>query len=231
MTVPRADALHPELYDANRVAPPLGRNAAEAKFPPRQGGCAMKTPILSTILAAAAMAAHAAPDHRPAVQALLDQGLKVELSAPELVAAIVAQNAAHEGLTAAEIEALDQQWRAEVAAGGGALVERLLAGEASERLRAIQSAHGGLLTEVFIVDRHGLNVAQTDPTSDYWQGDEDKFTRTFSAGPDAVFIDEVEFDESTQTLQAQVSFTLVDPATGEPVGAATAALDVEMLAP
>jgi hypothetical protein len=190
----------------------------------------MKTLFPLTLLAAA-VSAQASPDHRPAVQAFLDQGLRAELSSPELVAAVAAQNAAHDGLSAAEIEALDAQWREEVSAGGGEMIERLMTAPASERLRAVQAGHGGLLTEVFVMDRYGLNVAQSDPTSDYWQGDEAKFQETYPMGADAVFIDEVEFDESTQTLQTQVSFTLTDPETGEPVGAVTAALDVERLAP
>jgi len=79
------------------------------------------------------------------------------------------------------------------------------------------------------MDAKGLNVGQSDPTSDYWQGDEAKWQKTFSAGADAVFVDEVEQDESTQQLQSQASFTISDPETGEPIGAATAGINLEML--
>ena len=40
---------------------------------------------------------------------------------------------------------------------------------------------------------------------------------------------EVEFDESTQTFQGQVSVTIVDPASGEAIGAMTLGLNAEAL--
>ena len=64
-------------------------------------------------------------------------------------------------------------------------------------------------------------------TSDYWQGDEEKHQLTFGAGPNAIHVSEVELDESTQSYQAQVSFTIIDPATGAGIGAATIGLNAE----
>ena len=34
-------------------------------------------------------------------------------------------------------------------------------------------------TEVFLMDNQGANVAMTNKTSDYWQGDEAKFIESF----------------------------------------------------
>jgi hypothetical protein len=79
------------------------------------------------------------------------------------------------------------------------------------------------------MDNKGLNVAQSDVTSDYWQGDEAKWKKSFLAGPDGLFIDEVEFDESTQTYQAQVSVSIADPDSGEAIGAITVGVNVELL--
>ena len=77
------------------------------------------------------------------------------------------------------------------------------------------------------MDNKGLNVGQSDVTSDYWQGDEAKWQKTFSVGPTAVFVDKVEKDESTQKFQTQVSISIVDG--GAAIGAVTVGLDVEML--
>jgi hypothetical protein len=74
-----------------------------------------------------------------------------------------------------------------------------------------------------------LNVAQATMTSDYWQGDEDKFTKSFGVGPDAIDISDVEQDESTQVFESQVSITVTDPATGTPIGSITAGIDVGKL--
>jgi hypothetical protein len=80
-----------------------------------------------------------------------------------------------------------------------------------------------------MMDARGLNVAASSVTSDYWQGDEEKFTATYPLGPDAVHISEVEFDESTQTFQAQVSLPVTDPATGAVIGAITIGVAADRL--
>ena len=68
---------------------------------------------------------------------------------------------------------------------------------------------GGAITEVFVMDAQGLNVAASGPTSDYWQGDEAKFQETYLKGAEAIHVSEVEFDESSQTYSVQVSVTSV----------------------
>jgi hypothetical protein len=100
---------------------------------------------------------------------------------------------------------------------------------AADFLRGQVDASGGRITEVFIMDRHGLNVAASAMTSDMWQGDEAKFTETYSMGAGAVHFSEVELDESTQRYQAQISVTIVDPSSGEPIGAMTVGVDAEAL--
>ena len=79
------------------------------------------------------------------------------------------------------------------------------------------------------MDGKGLNVGQSDVTSDYWQGDEDKWQKTFLAGAGAVHVSEVEFDESSQTYQSQFSMPIVDPATSTVIGAVTVGVDVTMV--
>ncbi|MBI4923052.1 MAG: hypothetical protein HY834_15010 [Devosia nanyangense] len=148
---------------------------------------------------------------------------------PALVAAIMAQNAMTAGYDAAKIDALDKQWRAEVDAAAKPLIDATLANDASKYLAKVQADSAGKYTEIFATDAMGLNVAQSTVTSDYWQGDEDKFTQTFAMGADAVFLGDVEQDESTQTFQSQVSITITDPATGMPIGSITVGIDLSTL--
>ena len=148
---------------------------------------------------------------------------------PALVAAVIAQNATTSGYDQAKIDALDSQWKAEVDATDKPLIDATLGTPASKGLDAALNKSAGLITEIFATDAKGLNVAQATMTSDYWQGDEDKFTKTFGAGPDAVEIGDVEQDESTQTYQSQVSITITDPATGAAIGSITAGIDVGKL--
>lgn len=148
---------------------------------------------------------------------------------PVLVAAVTAQNAQTAGYDAARIDSLDKQWRAEVDAADKPLISATLGTEASAYLASAQADSAGLFTEIFATDALGLNVAQSTVTSDYWQGDEGKFSQTFSVGAEAIFLGEVELDESTQTYQSQVSITITDPATGQPIGSITAGIDLSLL--
>jgi len=74
----------------------------------------------------------------------------------------------------------------------------------------------------------GLNVGQTDPTQDYYQGDEAKYWRTFMAGPGAIYVDQVGVDDGRNVSQANL--TITNPETGKPVGAMTVGIDVDKLA-
>jgi hypothetical protein len=105
----------------------------------------------------------------------------------------------------AQIDALDLAWRAEIGTSATPTIDPVLQSVAADFLRSRVDASGGRITEVFIMDRHGLNVAASAMTSDMWQGDEAKFTETYSIGAGAVHFSEVELDESTQRYQAQIS--------------------------
>ncbi|MCB6177115.1 hypothetical protein LHP98_03095 [Rhodobacter sp. Har01] len=169
-----------------------------------------------------------ADDFAPTLEAYLTSDIAGWANDPVLVAAIVAQNAGTAGYDQARIDSLDQDWKDSVGAGGSELISGVLQNPAADFLRGKVEAAGGKITEVFITDARGLNVAATDATSDYWQGDEDKFAKVFPA-PDGKFIAEVELDESTQRYQGQVSMTVVDPATGQAVGTLTVGVDAESL--
>ena len=187
------------------------------------------------VIAALAMiflapAAYAAGEHEGPVRELVNQQIKGWTTNSTIVAAVKAQNDKHAGLSQADIDALDKKWRAQTGASSKPMINELLGRPASKKLVEYRNGGEGLFTEIFVMDNKGLNVAQSDVTSDYWQGDEAKWQKTFLAGPDGMFIDEVEFDESTQTYQAQVSISIVDPDSGAAIGAITVGVNVELLA-
>ena len=150
-------------------------------------------------------------------------------SDPAIVAAIRAQNLVTSGYTDDQIASLDKAWRSEVGMAAQPTISPVLGNAVSDFLRGRRDDSAGLYTEIFIMDSRGLNVATSDVTSDYWQGDEAKWQETYPVGPTAVHISEVELDESTQSYQSQVSVSITDPATGETIGAATIGVNVELL--
>lgn len=149
--------------------------------------------------------------------------------APDVIAVIKAQNTANAALTQDGIDALDKAWRAEISSKQQPTISPILNNPTSDFLRAKIDESNGMIVEAFIMDNRGLNVATASLTSDYWQGDEDKFTETFGKGPDSLQVGEVEFDESSQMYSVQVSFTINDPATASPVGAMTVSFNAEAL--
>lgn len=170
-----------------------------------------------------------ANEFKPAIDDYFASSVQSWLSDPVIVDAIKAQNSAHSGLDTAAIDALDKQWRAEADSGSGPLIDKLLGTDLSKFLADKKSASDGAISEVFVMDNKGLNVGQSDITSDYMQGDEGKWQKTYGSGSNTTFVDEVEFDESSQSFQSQLSSTIVDPASGEPIGAITIGLNVESL--
>ncbi len=182
--------------------------------------------LAGTLLASAAWAAepHVAP-----MTDFANSTVKQWIANDTVINAIKAQNAKHAGLSQADIDNMDKDWRAQTDAGSKPMIDAVLGNALSGFLRQQKDSAGGFVTEVFVMDNRGLNVGQSDVTSDYWQGDEAKWQKTYSAGPDAIFIDEVEMDESTQTFQSQLSMSIVDPATGEVIGAITVGINVDAL--
>jgi hypothetical protein len=188
-----------------------------------------KIVILALAFAFIAPAAHAAGEHEGPIRELVQAQIKGWTENPGILTAIRSQNSSHSGLSQADVDALDKKWRTETGASSRPMINDLLGRPASKELLGYKNEGAGLFTEIFVMDNKGLNVAQSDVTSDYWQGDEAKWKKTFLAGPDAIFIDEVEFDESTQTYQAQVSVSIADPDSGNAIGAITVGVNVELL--
>ncbi len=176
-----------------------------------------------------ATAVHAEGEHVAPIKAYIAESLKAAMTETVVVEAIVGQNTAHANLNNGDIDKLDKQWRAEVDAGSKPMIDAVTSNALSAYLVGMKEAGQGKITEVFVMDNKGLNVGVSDVTSDYWQGDEGKFKKSFGAGASGVFIDDVEKDDSTQSLQSQASFTIVDPASGKAIGAVTFGINVDEL--
>lgn len=168
-------------------------------------------------------------DYRTPAKTLLDKEIRSRLQHPIIIEAIRDQNKSYRSITKQDIKRLDQQWRNELNSDDRPLIDAVMAKPISNYLRQVRDQRHGLYTEIIVMDKHGLNVGQSDLTSDYWQGDEDKWLKTYLLGPDAVHISEVDEDESTQTFQAQVSISLIDRRNSEIIGAATVGINIDLL--
>jgi hypothetical protein len=139
-----------------------------------------------------------------------------------LVNAVVAQNGQH--LAMAEIERRDKEW---IAGHAEALVKQMLTGPCSDRLRQL-TATSPIYGETFVMDDQGALVCTNVKTSDYWQGDEAKWQKSFDGGKGAVFIDRPRMDDSAKEHLAQISLPIHDAA-GHVVGAMTIGIKLEKM--
>ncbi len=124
---------------------------------------------------------------------------------PTIVRAVREDNA--KGRTLDEIKAMDKEWMA--ASGINDFMKAMMNSECGKRLAEIEKSQP-FFSELFLTNSLGANVAMTDKTSDYWQGDEAKFTDSWKEGTGAVAVGPVKFDDSSQTYSVHISVPVKD---------------------
>lgn len=184
--------------------------------------------VLGIVLSATASHAQRS-NYQSFMKDLVESNIQQWLQDPQVIESIKAQNAKHANLSQDEILRLDEQWRAERKEKEQPLINAVLGKPLSTFLQEVKEQNEGLFSEIFVMDNKGLNVGQSDSTSDYWQGDEDKWQKTYAAGPEGMLIGNREFDESANKFLIQVSVSIVDPANQEAIGAATIGVNLVQL--
>ncbi len=187
--------------------------------------------LASAIVAVSFMPAQAEPP-QPDVNKLVSPALIEEMRSfinTEIVqVSVAAQNQRLTAMAQDKIDALDNQWKAEREAADKPLIAATLSNPLSVYLARIQGKSLGLYAEIFVMDQNGLNVGQSSVTSDFWQGDEDKFQKTYQVSDDAMFVDAAEWDDEAKIWRNQVSFTLLD-ASKKKIGAVTVEINLTEL--
>jgi hypothetical protein len=136
---------------------------------------------------------------------------------PELQKAIVAKNLVVE--SPGEIRRIDDDWRTNLRYP---LRKSLTSGPCADRLRKYVQ-EDKMVVEAFLMDERGGLVCGTVETSDYWQGDEAKWQKTYRDGAQ-VFVDDPALDPSTGAFAVQLSRIVSDGR--RKVGALTVTLKV-----
>lgn len=140
---------------------------------------------------------------------------------PQLVGFVKGQNA--KKMTMDQIQKADADW---MAGRSEARIWELIGNSCAQRLRALMKGQPAL-SEAFVMDNQGALVCASKQTSDYWQGDEAKWQKSYNGGKGQVFIDQPRYDMSTRIVQVQVSVPVKDGETT--IGAITVGLDPSKL--
>ncbi len=130
--------------------------------------------------------------------------------------AVKAKNAS--GETMDQIRRKDAYW---IANPHDPLRQAIVQAPCSNRLKELVKGDP-VIVEAFAMDAQGALVCSINETSDYWQGDEAKWQRTYQEGRET-FVDEPAFDVSTGTYAIQVSIPMLGPP-GPRIGALTLTL-------
>ena len=162
--------------------------------------------------------------HVKIVRDYVERAIRPWLTDSILIDMIKAQNEQHAHITVAEIDRLDAGF---IERTDKKLIFSTMNNLLATFLRDKKAGADGVIFEIFVMDNKGLNVAQTDPTLDYMQGDEAKFQKTFLVGAEAVFIDAVAPDDGVNVSQANMS--IKDPKTGRAIGAVTVGIAVDKI--
>ena len=139
-----------------------------------------------------------------------------------LVKAVKQQNA--KGISLDSIKARDAAWQKTT--GVDTFMKDMMNSDAAKELSRLEKTKPYFL-EVFLMDKQGANVAMTNKTSDYWQGDEAKFTKSYNGGAGGVDIGKVKFDNSSQAYLVQVSVPVMDG--NKAIGALTVGINLDKL--
>jgi hypothetical protein len=139
---------------------------------------------------------------------------------PVIVKAVRYENEKKKSLV--QIKEMNEKWKA--TPGIADYMKAMMDSECGKHLKEIQKTKS-FYAELFVMDNLGANVCMSNKTSDYWQGDEAKFIRSYNKGEGAVHIGKVKFDDSTRAYLSQVSVPVRDA--GKVIGAVTIGIDIE----
>jgi len=157
------------------------------------------------------------------VKAYVIKNLLPTIDHPEWVKAVEAQNAKKVPLS--EIQAIDKKW---MAAESEMPIQKELMGNACAQdvVKLVKKLPA--IVEAFVMDDQGANVCENTLTSDYWQGDEDKWQKSFNGGKGGVDVGKIKFDKSANANLQQVSLPILG-SNGKIIGAITFGLTVDRI--
>jgi hypothetical protein len=136
---------------------------------------------------------------------------------PGILEAVAARNRSPESQDA--IAKSDQEWQRNK---DFPMRRELTSNACATQLRKLVAPDPAVV-EAFVMDARGSLVCSTVETSDYWQGDEAKWQRTYAQGRES-FVDEPALDANTGTYAIQLSALVSDK--GRKQGALTLTLKV-----
>lgn len=122
---------------------------------------------------------------------------------PQIIQAVLAHNA--KNLQHEIILQRDKEWKNTTDLTP--FMFSLMSNQCAYELFYLTNRHR-FIREAFVMGKQGALVCLTHKTSDYWQGDEAKFIKSFAQGQGAFYYAEQAYDESIDELAQQISIPI-----------------------
>ena len=148
----------------------------------------------------------------------------------DVAQAVRSANSQHEKITPAEIAGLDGRWTQAKPEDEftRTFIQGFMTNACAEYLKKFQKENAGF-KEIFVTDAKGLNVCQTNKTSDYYQADEGWWVKAYDNGKGHAYFGSIEYDESARSESIAVYVPVTDPDSKKIIGVSKAVVDIASL--
>ena len=144
-------------------------------------------------------------------------------SEPIIVNAVRKANKKNAKKSLDELLKQDAHWQE--AKGIDELIKSVLTNECADFLAEFQETNQEF-PEIFVTDRKGVIVAETNKTSDYYQADEEWWIETMRSEQGNARHGPIEYDESAQSEAISIYVPIVDDKTSRRIGVLKAVCDI-----
>lgn len=142
---------------------------------------------------------------------------------PQIIEEVKQQNSKHIPLKS--IKEIDKLWQSYDI--NHPVKKTMYASKTGSYLKSLIEFEQSIYSEIFLTDNQGANITAWPITSDYWQGDEAKWSRAFNRGQGDIFIGELEYDESSEANAIQISVPIMNE--GRAIGVLIAGIKLTYL--
>jgi hypothetical protein len=153
---------------------------------------------------------------------------KIELSQniakdPRIIEKVRISNYNNRKLSLSDILKIDEKWRE--TEGVDDFIKSFLTNEAAQHLIDFQEKHDEFV-EIFITDKKGLIVGETNKTSDYYQADEQWWIKAYNQETGKTYYGKIEYDESAMAESIPIYVPVIDPGINKAIGVIKAVCDI-----
>ncbi len=131
------------------------------------------------------------------------------------------------------IRSQNQKWsalpQADIEEYNRTVIHTLMTNACAQTLLEFQKVNPAFI-EIFITDKKGLNVCQTNKTSDFYQADEAWWTKAYGGGAGLSYSGKIEYDERARSQSVPVFLPVRDVNDSSVIGVCKAVISLPSLA-